>query len=83
LIDGDDYVVAHVLAAEVPAVAVALAAVVETEMRERYLRIDAASYQGVIEDEDFDYTWHYFQEVRDFYRRAAAAGRSVIFTVDQ
>ena len=81
--EGEDYVVAHVLAAEVPAVAAALQGVDEAWLRERYRRIDAAGYQGVIEEEDFAYTWHYFLQVRDFYRRAAAAGRSVMFTVDQ
>jgi hypothetical protein len=30
-----------------------------------------------------DYTWHWFEQVRDFYRKAAAANRAVIFTVDQ
>ena len=31
----------------------------------------------------FDYTWHWFTKVRDFYGKAAAADRAVIFTVDQ
>jgi hypothetical protein len=39
-------------------------------MRQRYDRIDPAGYQRVT-------------KVRDFYRKAAAAGRAVIFTVDQ
>lgn len=37
-------------------------------------------YEG---DEDFKYTWYWFTQVRDFYRKAAAVGRAVIFTVDQ
>jgi hypothetical protein len=74
--EGDDYVVAHVVAADVPAVAEALAGVDESWLRERYEAVDPG-------DEDFDYTWRYLQDVRDFYRRAAADGRSVIFTVDQ
>ncbi|XVV17286.1 DUF1877 family protein [Actinoplanes sp. CA-131856] len=72
--EGEDHIVAHVLADQVPAVAAALETVSEAWLRERYDRIDA---------EDFDYTWHYLAEVRDFYERAGAAGRSVIFTVDQ
>lgn len=81
--EGGEYVVAHVLADQVPAVAEALGSVDEAWLRQRYDLIDPDDYQGVLEDEDFEYTWHYLQEVRDFYKRAAAAGRSVIFTVDQ
>ncbi|BBH69416.1 hypothetical protein ACTI_61010 [Actinoplanes sp. OR16] len=75
--EGADYVVAHVPAADVPAVATALQGVDEGWLRDRHQRVG----QGGMED--FDYLWHYFREVRDFYGRAAAAGRSVIFTVDQ
>jgi len=81
--EGEDYVVAHIRADDVVAVAAALNAVDEEWLRERYDRIDADDYQGVPDDEDFDYTWYYLQQVREFYNRAAAAGRSVIFTVDQ
>jgi hypothetical protein len=81
--EGDEYIVAHVLADEVVEVAAAVEAVTEAWMRERYNQIDPSSYQGQLSDDDFEYTWYWFQEVRDFYRRAAAAHRAVIFTVDQ
>jgi len=81
--EGEEYIVAHVLADQVPAVAGALDAVDEAWLRERYDLIDPNDYQGVLEDEDFEYTWHYLQDLREFYKRAAAGGRSVIFTVDQ
>ncbi|AEV85910.1 hypothetical protein ACWT_4891 [Actinoplanes sp. SE50] len=81
--DGPDYIVARVRADQVPAVAAALAAVDESWLRERYDEIDPEDYQGVLDDEDFRYTWQYLQDAREFYRRAADAGRSVIFTVDQ
>ncbi|WP_433383253.1 DUF1877 family protein [Actinoplanes sp. CA-142083] len=81
--EGEDYIVAHILAGQVPSVASALEPVTEAWLQERYDTIDADDYQGVLDDEDFQYTWQYLQEVREFYKRAAAAGRSVIFTVDQ
>jgi hypothetical protein len=81
--EGDDYVVAHLRAHEVVQVAAALEEVDKTWMRRRYDRIDATDYQGFLGDDDFDYTWYWFEQVRDFYRRAAAADRAVIFTVDQ
>jgi hypothetical protein len=34
-------------------------------------------------DEDFAYTWEWFQDVRRLYQRAAAEGRHVLFTADQ
>jgi hypothetical protein len=34
-------------------------------------------------EEDFGYTWKYFQEVRDFWLRAAAESRCVLFAADQ
>ncbi|GAA0496556.1 hypothetical protein Ade02nite_16980 [Paractinoplanes deccanensis] len=79
----EDYIVAHVLAGQVPAVAAALEGVGRQWLRERYDRIDPGDYQGVLDDDDFEYTWYYLTEVRDFYKRAAVAGRSVVFTVDQ
>jgi Domain of unknown function (DUF1877) len=81
--EGDDYIVAHLRAGDVAQVAAALDAVDEIWMRQRYDRIDPADYQGVLDDEDFAYTWSWFEQVRDFYRQAAAANRAVIFTVDQ
>jgi hypothetical protein len=81
--EGEDYIVAHLRAAEVAEVAAELQGVNEVWMRERYDRIDPVEYQGPLGDEDFDYTWHWFIRVRDFYREAAAAERAVIFTVDQ
>jgi hypothetical protein len=81
--EGEEYLVARVVAAEVAAVAEALAGVDESWLRARHDAIDPDDYQGVLDDEDFEYTWRYLQDVRDFYQRAAADGRSVIFTVDQ
>ncbi|MER7281941.1 YfbM family protein [Dactylosporangium sp. NPDC000244] len=81
--DGDDYIVAHVDADEVPAVAAALDGIGEAWLRERYDRLDPDDYEGAPGDEDFAYTWENLVAAREFYRRAAAAGRPVIFTVDQ
>jgi hypothetical protein len=81
--EGEEYVVAHLRADEVAQVAAALETVDETWMRQRYDRIDPTDYQGLLSDDDFDYTWYWFGQVRDFYRTAAAASRAVIFTVDQ
>jgi hypothetical protein len=81
--EGEDYVVARVDSAAVVEVAAALDEVDREWLRGRYDAIDPEDYQGVLGDEDFEYTWRYLQDVREFYRRAATAERAVVFTVDQ
>jgi hypothetical protein len=81
--EGEEYVVVHVRPHEVAEMAAALETVSEAWLREQYDRIDPSDYQGSLDGEDFAYTWYWFLQVRDFYRRAATAGRAVIFTVDQ
>jgi hypothetical protein len=83
LYDGDDYLVALVTKAEVPAVADALAAIDDGELRRRYDELVPHDYAPEYGDADREYTLGYFREVRAFYQRAAQARRAVIFTVDQ
>jgi hypothetical protein len=80
---GRDYTVSFVSAPQVKEVAAALAKVTRAWMRKRYDKIDPHEYNEVeMGDEDFDYTWESFLDVRRFYKKAAEAGRAVIFTVD-
>ena len=83
LYSGEDYIIALKTPEQVRDVAAALKAVTREELRRGYDRIDSAAYQGEICDEDFDYTWSWMGGLIDFFGRAAAAGRSVIFTADQ
>jgi hypothetical protein len=76
----EDCYVVHVDASEVRDVAVALRGIDQTWLRARFDAIDDPEYGGAGDDEDFEYTWTNFVDVRDFYGRAAAAGRAVIFT---
>jgi hypothetical protein len=80
---GEEYIVTLTEAREVPAVARALQQVTEVFMRQAYDRLDPADYGPTWSEEDLEYTWDWFQEVRDLWSRAAAAGRAVVFTVDQ
>jgi hypothetical protein len=81
--EGENYIVVHLRADEVAQVAAALEPLDQQWMRQRYDGIDPTNYQGHLSSEDFDYTWYYFEQVRAFYRQAAAAQLPVIFTVDQ
>ena len=83
LYDGDDYIVSYVAPNEVKDVAAALSALTEAAFRARYDAIDPDEYDGAHGEEDFKVTWSHFQGVRDLYRKAAAAGRAVVFTSDQ
>lgn len=83
LYDGDDYVVSYVTAKEVKDVAAALAPLTPEAFRARYDAIDVDDYGGEHGDEDFKYTWDHFTVVRELYKKAADAGRAMVFTVDQ
>jgi hypothetical protein len=82
LYDGDDVVVSYVPPDEVKDVAGALAPITEQELRRRYDAIDPDDYDGEHGETDFGATWECFQSVRNFYVKAASAGRAVVFKVD-
>ncbi len=81
---GDEYIVSLVSSEEVREIAKALLPISEDAMRERYLTmIDPEDYDGVIGEDDFNYTWDWFENVRELYLRASINGRAVVFTADQ
>jgi len=83
LFRGRDYTVSFVSASQVKDVAAALGKITKAWMRKRYDRIDPEEYDEVeMGDEDFSYTWENFLDLRRFYKKAAEAGRAIIFTVD-
>jgi len=82
LYSGSDYIISLKTPAQVKDIAASITAVEEKGMQAVYRRIDPAEYD-CISDEDWQYTWEWFQPLVNFYQRAAAAGRYVLFTVDQ
>ena len=83
LYTGDDYIMILKNPNQVRDIAAALAALTEQDFRRRYEAIDPGDYGMPLSNEDFAYTWEWFQGVRDLYRKAAAEGRHVLFTADQ
>ena len=83
LCSGDDYVMSLKTPEQVREIAAVLPAIGEEEFRQRYLAIDPDNYEQGLSDDDLQYTWDWFQDVRAFYLRAAQHGRYVLFTVDQ
>jgi hypothetical protein len=83
LIRGRDYTISYVSVPQVKDVAKALPKITKAWMRQRYDKLDPGEYDEVeIGDEDFDYTWQNFLDLRRFYKKAADAKRAVIFTAD-
>ena len=68
----DDIYFVYVGADEVREVAEALDGVDEMWFRPRFERLE--------DEDDWDYVWVNFVDVKEFYGRAAAAGRAVVFT---
>ena len=60
----------------------ALKAIDEDNLRARYFKHCNGAWPEYGE-EDFEYTWEYFEMLRDFFERMAGNGRAVIFTSDQ
>jgi len=77
------YYVVYKSPGQVKDIAIAIAQVSDEAMRERYFAIDQNLYDYDKSEEDCEATVGWFGEVRDFYQRAAAGGRAVIFAVDQ
>lgn len=78
-----DYIMSLKTPEQVKDIAAALHAITKDAFRRRYYSIDADSYGFTLTEEDFSYTWEWFQCVRDLYGRAAQEGRYVLFTADQ
>lgn len=80
LYDGDDYILSLKSPQQVRDVAAAVKGVTMEGFRASYLRIDPDEYGMPLSEEDFEYTWEWFQSLVEFYHRSAAAGYSVLFT---
>lgn len=83
LYEADDYIMSLKTPAQVKVVAAALVRLTRDEFRKRYQAIATEDYGFDLTDEDFEYTWHWLQEVIRLYQTAAAESRYMLFTADQ
>lgn len=60
-----------------------LPGITKEECRECYYKIDSEDYGMEPDEEDFEYTWEYFQKSLEFWKTAAKEKRYVLFTVDR
>ncbi len=77
----DDYIMTLKSPQQVSDIYNALASVTAEMFRPKYFQIDKSIYET--SDEDLEYTWEWFDQSREFWKRAAADGRYVLFTADQ
>lgn len=78
-----DYIMSLKSPQQVRDIAAALRAIDEAEFRRRYFAINAADYGSPVDEQDFAYTWEWFQNVPRLYEKAADMKRHVLFTADQ
>jgi hypothetical protein len=99
LVTQSDYIVSFVPASQVPSIANRASTVTKDWFMRVYFDLSRIPhrpqgifgffrpaprrYEGPIGETDFEYTWSYFEEVREFYARAAASGYATAFCVDQ
>lgn len=83
LYGGDDYIMTLKTPAQVVKIAQEIDKVEERDLRNGYYSIESNEYGSPLTEEDFEYTWTWFNESKDFWQQAAKEARYVLFTVDQ
>lgn len=68
---GDSYIISLLQPNQVKQVADALRPLGQEWLRKAYFAISPDDYGLPLSEDDFEYTWEYFQSVREFYERTA------------
>ena len=79
ILSEDGQFVAMLTPSNVAVVAGLLSTVTEVWLRARYFSMQFPDYKQGQDEDDFAYTWACFQGLPEFFARARAAGRYVIF----
>ena len=87
---GNEYIISYLTPNEVREVFQAAQNITKDFFRHQYFRLkrkflwfDLTTYDGPIDETDFEYSWSNFEDARQLFQKAAAANRPVVFTVDQ
>jgi hypothetical protein len=83
LYTGSNYIMSLKTPQQVKDIARSLESISPDDFRTKYFAIDSSEYGFSLTDEDLEYSWEWFQNVRDLYSRAAKLDRYVLFTADQ
>jgi len=79
----DDYIMSLKTPEQVENIAAAIVNISKEDLRKGYDKIDSDDYGFDLTNEDFEYTWRWFQRSLEFWQKAATEKRFVLFTVDQ
>ena len=80
---GEDYIISLITSEQVVQVAGSIKEIDEAFFRKGYQKIKQSEYDGLLGEEDFQYTWEYFKGLPALFEKAAKDRRSIIFSVDQ
>ena len=83
LYSSDDYIMSLKTPMQVRDVASKVSGIDKSHLRSLYNSIPANDYDAELDEEDFEYTWEWFQGVVSLYILAAQEGKYVLFTADQ
>ena len=79
----DDYIMSLKTPEQTKKIADAIEEISDKDLRIGYKKISSSDYGFDLTDDDFEYTWTWFQNSKDFWKKAASENRFVLFTVDQ
>jgi hypothetical protein len=80
---GRGYIIMFLDDHDVAEIAGALDEVTQPWFRARFFALPAHGYEGRTDEAAFDYTWHWFELMRAFFRKTADEARQLVFTADQ
>ena len=83
LCEDEGYIIVLKTKEQVVEIANAVSQLSKEEFSKRYYLINPEEYDGEVDKEDFEDTWEWFEESKEFWQKAAQENRSVLFTVDQ
>lgn len=83
LYEEEDYIMTLKTPEQVKAIALAIKNIDKNQLRKGYDLIDEDDYGFPLTEDDFAYTWNWFQKSLDFWQLAAQENRFVLFSADQ
>jgi len=83
LYHGDDYIMTLKSPFQVKQIVPGLKNITQPDLKNGYNKINPNEYGVALTDDDFDYTWYWFNKSKDFWELAAKENRYVLFTADQ
>lgn len=83
LYHGNSYIICMLTPEQVQETALDASTVTKQWLRNRFFHLDPRQYDGPRDEDDWEYTWSYFEEERNVYNNAAKTGLAMIFLTDQ